>query len=312
MQGATIIIAAWNAEEVLEKSIDSARNQQGISEQIIVVDDASTDQTAQVAKANQDIDFFRLEQNSGPSAARNVALSNANKDWIAVLDSDDTMQPSRLSGMIDVATKAQADIVLGNFQRVDQDGTALDQPDFLHGASIDETKTLTVSDYLRDNLFDRGGRSTGYLKPLFQSKTINRLNLRYDESLRNSEDFHIILRAIILGAKVVVSRSPDYLYTVRPGSISFRVDSSKFSALLAADVAFQEEFAEQIDDNVRNLFKVRRENLISIMEGEIVMQCLKHRQYREALSNLMRRPKTALQVFRQLTESARKRLGLPV
>ncbi|MEM7645010.1 MAG: glycosyltransferase family 2 protein, partial [Pseudomonadota bacterium] len=100
---ATVIIAAWNAEAELSRSLRSALAQ-AIPVEVIVADDASTDGTASLvetmAQADPRVVLVRQAVNGGPGAARNVAIEAARGDWIAVLDADDTMRPDRLAKMI--------------------------------------------------------------------------------------------------------------------------------------------------------------------------------------------------------------------
>jgi len=309
MNEATLIIAAWNSAELLPKSIDCALNQSGVRSQVIVADDASTDDTEAVVAKYSDVLYTRLTQNGGPSAARNAAIELATTDWIAVLDSDDTIHSDRLRHMIDLAQRTQADIVLGNFQRVDEDGTLLREPHFLYGADIDPENALTLKAYIGQNIFDDVALQTGYLKPIFRKSTMDRMGLRYDEKLRNSEDFHIVLRAIALGAKVVISTDPEYFYTVRTGSISYHVDTEKLTALQQADAAFVEEFSSQMDEDARRLFARRCRSLIDVTEGERVMGFMKKRQFARVLGHLLRRPATVSRVAHQLMEALGKRLG---
>ncbi len=87
-----VIIPAYNSDATICQAITSALMQDEASE-VIVIDDASTDNTFVNAKNSDDgsgrLKIWRFEKNLGPSAARNFAVSKAQSRWIAVLDSDD-------------------------------------------------------------------------------------------------------------------------------------------------------------------------------------------------------------------------------
>ena len=72
----SFIVAAYNAEETLAKAIDSALAQEGVSVEVIVADDCSTDETRTIAEsyANRGVKLLALGRNGGPAAARNAAL----------------------------------------------------------------------------------------------------------------------------------------------------------------------------------------------------------------------------------------------
>jgi succinoglycan biosynthesis protein ExoO len=144
MTDATVIIAAWNAADTIGRSVSSALAQQSVSAGIVVVDDASEDDIAARLPEREEITFHRLEKNGGPGVARNAALDLAEGDWVCVLDSDDTMLPDRLAGMIAMADRLDADVILGNFLRVDGAGRPLDAAPGLSPGEIDSEKPITL------------------------------------------------------------------------------------------------------------------------------------------------------------------------
>ncbi|MBB3142617.1 glycosyltransferase family 2 protein [Halomonas organivorans] len=97
----TVIVPAYNAEEGLPTALRSLAEQRGVKLEVIVVDDASSDQTARVAEAfaGQDARFkvFRQPSNQGAYAARNRGLAEARGDYITVHDSDDWSHPEKLA-----------------------------------------------------------------------------------------------------------------------------------------------------------------------------------------------------------------------
>jgi hypothetical protein len=90
--------------------------------EVIVVDDASTDRTAEVCAALRDIKYVRLDRNQGVAGARNVGLLASTGDFIAFLDDDDL----RLAGSLDhqvslLAAHPEAGFVAGGVMLADQD-----------------------------------------------------------------------------------------------------------------------------------------------------------------------------------------------
>ncbi len=310
MFDATIIITAWNAVDTIERSICSALKQAGISVEVIVVDDASTDKTPDKLAENPEIVFERLLVNVGPAQARNRALELAQGDWIVVLDADDTMAPHRVAHMIDLAKQTGADIVLGNFRKVNEDGMPLADPFFLPNTAIDTPCALTLADYVGRNQVKRGGQSIGYLKPILSRKFVAQTGLRYDSTLRNGEDCHLIFAALAAGAKVVISQAPDYFYTVRPGSISHRANPSHIKALIAADHAFLVRHAETLDTKTRRLFESREVGLTEMMVSERVLTELKSGNLVSVCKTLYGSPWVVVRVLRQIAEGIGRRIRI--
>jgi glycosyltransferase involved in cell wall biosynthesis len=83
------VIPAFNREAFLGDALESARRQTRAVDEIIVVDDASTDGTARVASSISGVQVVRLSENRGAAGARNAGLGAARGDVIAWLDSDD-------------------------------------------------------------------------------------------------------------------------------------------------------------------------------------------------------------------------------
>lgn len=309
----SILIAAWQAEEFLVRSIENALAQEGVSVEVIVVDDASTDNSFGVARAMADRDgrvtALRLAENAGPSGARNAALAQARGTWIAVLDADDRMVPRRLQRMIALAGKVEAegggaDIVLGNLAEVDELGQPLSDEPFI--TDPDAPLRLTAEQFLAGNLRVVGGHNLGYLKPIVRRAFLEREGISYDRDLRNGEDFHLVLCCLLSGAKVWFSPDPDYLYTRRRGSISNVSAIDHLNALIRAETDMLVHPA--LTPELRELLDKRRRSLIDLRTTETILQALKARRIGRAREALAARPRAAVLVLRQLSEGLLRRL----
>lgn len=94
----TVFMAAYNAANFIEKSIESVLNQTFKDFELLIVNDGSTDNTVEIINHFQDerIRLISNENNRGLTYTRNVALKEAKGKYIAVLDSDDIALPNRL------------------------------------------------------------------------------------------------------------------------------------------------------------------------------------------------------------------------
>ncbi len=94
--GVSVVIPAFNAASWLARAIESALAQTMAVTEVIVVDDGSTDLTAEVAQRYESVRLVRRVANGGPAAARNSGIMIARGDWIALLDADDAWLPQKL------------------------------------------------------------------------------------------------------------------------------------------------------------------------------------------------------------------------
>ncbi len=96
----SVVIPAYNAQRYLTSAIRSVLAQTFTDTEIIVVDDGSTDSTAEIMESFGNRIISVHQQNQGPSVARNVGMKAASGEFIAFLDSDDLWMPRRLEQMI--------------------------------------------------------------------------------------------------------------------------------------------------------------------------------------------------------------------
>ncbi len=141
----TAVIPSYNNADFIADAINSILRQTQPVDEIIVIDDGSTDNTEQIVQAlSADIIYFKQE-NRGPSAARNQGIKLAKGDWIAFLDADDQWVQNKIETQ------------LGNLERYPElrlltaDMTEIDK----HG------QVLTKSALAKHNLFDGFQRLNG-------------------------------------------------------------------------------------------------------------------------------------------------------
>jgi len=109
----SVIIPAYNAARWLPRSIESVLAQTRPADEVIVVDDGSTDDTAEVCRAYADAVRYVRRENGGLSAARNTALALSRSDWFLSLDADDMLYPQALAALAEKAENTDAGVVYG-------------------------------------------------------------------------------------------------------------------------------------------------------------------------------------------------------
>lgn len=115
----SVIMPCWNAENTILIAVQSIASQTRLPEEVILVDDASTDTTAAVVERLPDLfpqlDFkiVHLDSNVGPGPARNIAWDLATSPYLAFLDADDVWHHRKLERQLPIIIQDPSMIVLG-------------------------------------------------------------------------------------------------------------------------------------------------------------------------------------------------------
>lgn len=207
----SVIVPAWNAEATLAETLASVAEQTYRHIEIIIVDDGSTDRTAEIASEFCARHFHaRLvrKSNEGLSLARNCGITHARGEFIAPLDADDVWHPTKVEKQVRAALDADhpPGFVYCWYQAIDEQGFVLgsgprwafDGPAFQRLAYINPVQNGSTPLLSRSAVLEAGG---------------------YDPALRACEDVMIQLR-IARGEPIACV--PEHLvgYRKRAGSMS--------------------------------------------------------------------------------------------
>lgn len=120
----SIITPAFNSEKFIAETIMSVQNQTYQNWEIIIVDDCSTDKTAEIILSFQEKDsriiYLKNETNRGTAYSRNLALKEAKGKWIAFLDSDDIWLPTKLEKQIEFMLKNNYNFSYTDYSEIDE------------------------------------------------------------------------------------------------------------------------------------------------------------------------------------------------
>jgi GT2 family glycosyltransferase len=102
----TTVVPVYNRASTIGRALDSVLSQSCPVQEVIVVDDSSTDRTRTILESYENrITRIYLPKNSGPSKARNEGIRHAHTEWIAFLDSDDCWEKEKLRGQVEFLRK---------------------------------------------------------------------------------------------------------------------------------------------------------------------------------------------------------------
>lgn len=211
----SIIVPIYNAKEYLTRCLEAVKQQDYMHFEVLLVDDGSTDDSADICKIYCDADSrFRYirQENSGPDMARKAGTKAACGDYLLYADADDHIAENMLSVMLTEAKKTRADIVCSQIVRFD------DKKEW------DGSKYTTVTSLLTDK--------KEIYKAFFEEETL--IGTYYAKLIRKSimEDYEFVKDGLIgeditaalymfdKASKVAVIPDKLYYYFQNHGSIS--------------------------------------------------------------------------------------------
>ena len=181
MEKISVIVPAYNCQETIERCIKSIQNQTYRNLEIIVVNDGSTDNTAEILRnlQSQDKRIHVISiPNGGVSHARNIGLDNADGDYIAFVDADDYIDEDMYEALLKLAKENKASIAHCSYKYDEDDSVkAIGDTGKVIVQEPDEAmKCLLSSRYFTGSLCNKL-----YRKDLFD-------NVRFDEAIKFNED----------------------------------------------------------------------------------------------------------------------------
>ena len=290
----SVIIANYNGSAHLADAIKSIQKQTLRNIEIIVSDDASDDSSvAIITRLMADDARIRLltsDCNRGPAVARNKALDIALGEWLAIVDSDDFIHPTRFATLVQAAEFDGADIVADDLLIFNSD-SSFPPKTLLKGEWTKAPFWIDAVSFIRENNFYRRGPILGYLKPLFRSALVRANAVRYDETLRIGEDYNFVLALLRSGARFRVHPNILYFYRQHSLSISHRLQTKVLEALKFADLRLLGELLST-EQHLRLKINARIRSIDTALAYEEILDSLKARNWVQASRTIAANPRT--------------------
>ena len=203
----SVVIPAYNQADFVSSTIESVLAQTSSPFEIIVVDDGSTDRTADVVRSFGDAIHYTFQANAGLSSARNTGISLAKGEFVCFLDSDDLWMPAFVEHMAQrLDTNPKAGAVGCGHRMIDLQGMHLSQT-----GRPDDGQRYDFTAFSKGNPFPVHAM-------LVRRSCLEEIG-GFDEDLSACEDWDMWMR-LSSRYPVVTSRALLALYRVNPGSMS--------------------------------------------------------------------------------------------
>lgn len=212
----SIITPVYKCADYIAKTIESVQSQTYTHWEMILVDDCTPDNSAEIiakyAAEDRRIRYMKQHQNGGAALARNAGLDAAKGRYIAYLDADDIWLPNKLERQLDFMEKNNIQFSCCDYEKIEEDGTPLNK-------IVHMPKTITYNQLLRNTIIQTVG-------VIIDLNRVDR-NLLVMPNVRRGQDSATWLQMLRNGVKFVGQNEVLAQYRRVPHSLS----ANKLSAL---------------------------------------------------------------------------------
>lgn len=246
----SLIIPVYNVKDYLESCVQSVLEQDYHDMEIILVDDGSTDGVCpalcdRLAIEHPDLIRVAHQPNGGLGAARNTGIRLSKGDYLAFLDSDDTLLPGFFRAMQEVIDAFQCDIVDFGMQSVDEHGNVL----AVFGGELPSRTPMTLADTPELLMVLPNVVRRVYRRELFFDNDIWYPSRVWYEDLRTTPKLFAVADSIVSVPE------PYYAYLAREGSITRNANVDRNAEIIDAFEELRKWFMERgLWDRYRNEF----------------------------------------------------------
>lgn len=253
----SVIVPCYNVEAYVERCIQSILHQTiGLDKmEILLVNDASTDHTLDILKNYekqypQNIHVINLEQNAGPSHARNVGIKHASTEYIAFVDSDDWIQPEMYEDLYVNGIAQGCDLAMCGFKRcVEYPDRQIQSEEAERGIVAiqgEDIRSIVLGEY-RTNVYA--------WNKIYKKSDFIKWEIFYPEGLCY-EDNYVGFLMMLVCKKIYITEKKYYCWFKNTGSITGqnknildRIQVQKYLLEKTKRMGFYEPFADIIDYN---------------------------------------------------------------
>lgn len=213
----SIIVPVYNAENVIRRCVESILNQEYKDFELLLVDDGSTDTSGAIcdeyAAGDSRVRVFHKE-NGGVSAARNLAIKEAQGTYLQFVDSDDWITLDATGLLVRAAQEHDCDLVISDFYRVVGERVS-------HKGDIDENDVFGREEFASHMMENPADFYYGVLwNKLYRRDLVEAHGLCMDAAISWCEDFMFNLEYIRHAKRFFALQVPIYYYVRTKGSLA--------------------------------------------------------------------------------------------
>ena len=230
----SVIVPCYNSFHLMQRCLTALEDQTYKDFEVIVIDDCSSDDSYKKLceyskKTTLAMRVYQTSENVGPGEARNIAIKQAQGEYLTFCDSDDWYELNYLERMYKTLKKEKAEVIMCNYQKIFDNGKR---------EQVDYTRALQRG---------KQGRYVALSKSslcllMFSKSLMDGIKIPH---IKNGEDIAVI--PVILGRAKRVTSIPDVLYNyyIRNNSLSNRSDEKVYKSLLTAYRFIEERLNEE-------------------------------------------------------------------
>lgn len=219
----SVIVPVYNAEKYLVQCLDSIVKQTLKDIEIILIDDGSTDGSAEICKnylSDSRVSYYHKE-NEGLAAARDDGMMRANGEYIGFVDSDDWIKPDMYEKMYNAAKSNDSDVVFCNCIQ-NENGHRFSRELPVGAYNRDKIKSEVLPKALAFISKDGGKRAIRWSNcmRIYKKDTLNKNNIKFDRRLRRSQDLQLTYESMLVAQNFYYIDEPFYHNRVVSDSLS--------------------------------------------------------------------------------------------
>lgn len=293
----SVVIPVYNVEKYLSRCIDSVLNQTYSNIEVILVNDGSTDKSAEVCEKYVDLDSRVIlinQKNKGLPGARNSGLKIAKGQYIGFIDSDDVIDSDMVLHFKEIATKFSPDVIVSNIFQYEYGNKKFQylRNELPYDTILEknEIKKFFLEPYYGGYL----GIIPSSCTKMYNMTFLKDYDLIFDESLKRAEDYWFNFEVFKNASSVYAIDKAFYHYFKNDESIMHTFREGEFAIFLDSRAKLLEKnnelgFKINLEKYDKKFIDVTNEFVLSALKNkrsDLVFSILKNKVFSNAFKNV--------------------------
>jgi Glycosyltransferases involved in cell wall biogenesis len=305
----SVVIPSFNYGRFIERAVTSVTGQSFADIEVLVVDNASRDETLDIVErlsaADARIRLLRNEENRGIAASRNLGIAAAVGEWVTFLDADDWYDSERIRSLLDT-TRAEGCEFAADNQFFIEDGCETPWRMMLE-CEPEGVMGLDLDGFIDLNRLGFGDRTTiGLIKPFIRRRVLSDSRILYRNDLPLCEDLDFELRLLEYLGRMVLVKRPLYFYRQHGGSATAANGEAVLLNNLRVTYAALERQCLAVQSPTRDRLARRAAKLEHALACRKVINAVRSRRPLTTLKEILRQPDALVSIAAGAARHARR------